>query len=567
MGEPANRDFVIPDEPTRGDIPTNYLLIALPRDEDDNRPRAYTIESVIGLLTGGLIKNRLAALTGDDRLSYDDLKGQPTAPNSLTVEQVVDAMSEVAGLMTGELMKLGVRANETEPWATLEQNVRYEPVNYSSLSGRLEFYFRTFDGNHYFNFNSGEGTPIGIFLRDLHAPAVVAVLNLNDFTEYFRGTITGNYVAGRGVPIDLPDGWESTITAEAEYHVGVSQAIPPEDVVSIGEIRDEIDVQVLPFARSIAAIPAQDKLLEMPIAWQGSVQATAEDTSMTDGEFRIQEVSGQDYLKIYGLSAHEEAYLRSWQPGTLVGFYDNFDNVRDTLAIVDGEYDETNGLPLDTDTLDSTFDTAIGYSVNAEYTIYSTQPQPIRLVNRLPAINDALQNVIYAILEDNDSIKGDKGYIRGVRDVTAFFSFSASNLANNHVGYSTVAITDYGLPSNTNSQRVTGVDAITEQFTAGQGIQWLFVFPLATTLVDDDDTQLFMYRESGGEPIVLHRDASITTRVVFASVYDGADARTITGGNTVTLGVWKEDNTALIETSITAETSYLEFDLRPAVGF
>ena len=76
-----------------------------------------------------------------------------------------------------------------------------------------------------------------------------------------------------------------------------------------------------------------------------------------------------------------------------------------------------------------------------------------------------------------------------------------------------------------------------------------------------------MYRESGGEPIVLNRDASITTRVVFASAYDGANAPTISGGDTVTLGVWKEDNTALIETSITAEASYLEFDLRPAVGY
>ena len=450
MGEPAQRDYLIPDEPTAGNPPTDFLIITLPRDADDLRPRTYTITSVLDQ-------------------AY-----------TLTAEQIADAMSNVAGRITGMLMKTGVRANETEPWATLEQNVRYEPVNYSSLSGRLEFYFRTFGNDHYFNFNSSEGTPIGIFLRDLHAPAVVAILDLNDFTEFFRGTITGDYVQGRGVPIDLPDGWESTITAEAEYHVGVSQAIPPEDVVSIGEIRDEIDTQVLPFARSIAAIPAQDKLLEMPIAWQGSVQATAEDTTMTDGEFRIQEVSGQNYLKIYGLSAHEEAYLRSWQPGTLVGFYDNFDNRRDTLAIVDGEYDETNGLPLDTDTLDSTFGSAIGYSVNAEYTIYSTQPQPIRLVNRLPAINDALQNVIYAILEDDDSIKGDKGYIRGVRDVTAFFSFSATNLANNHVGYSTVAIADYGLPSNTNTQRVAGVDAITEQFTSGQGVQWLFVFPLAT---------------------------------------------------------------------------------------
>ena len=42
-----NQDFLIPDDPTSGTPPTDFLVPVLPRDEDDNRPRAYTIQSIL----------------------------------------------------------------------------------------------------------------------------------------------------------------------------------------------------------------------------------------------------------------------------------------------------------------------------------------------------------------------------------------------------------------------------------------------------------------------------------------------------------------------------------------
>lgn len=535
MGEPSN--FRIPEEPTSGTPPTNFLLIALPRDADDLMPRAYTIDTILGL------------------------------QRVLSESQITDEASTIAGLLTGELAMKIVRAHETEPWVTLEQNARYQPVGFTNTSGRLEFRIREFDGGYYFGFNVSAGDRLDVFERDLHAPAVIAVLDLNDFTEYFRGTVAGDYVVGRGVPVDFPDNWESLITAETHYNIGISQAIPPEDVVSLAEIQAEIEDLVAGWARTAnmnTSIP-QNKFADVPIARRGSIEATAEDVNMNDGDFRIQTISSQKYLKFYGLSAVDEAYLRSWEPGSLVEFVDNGDEGRDGLAVVNGEYDETNGLPIDTETFDGQF--SIDYGAVAEYTIYSTQPQPIRLVAALPDADDALQNQIYAILNADNEIVGNKGYVRSSVDVTAFFSFSISNMLNGHRGYSTVAIAAYNLPQLQNSPHITGIDAFTNQFTSGEGNRWIIVFPTATTLVDADTTQLFLYTESGGDRITLNRDTSITHRVLFASDYDGGTMHTISAGGTLEVGVWKDDNKPLIEASATARDSYLEFDLRPAVGY
>ena len=44
------RDFRAPDEPSVGTPPTNFLIIALPRDASDLFPRSYTIETILDLV-------------------------------------------------------------------------------------------------------------------------------------------------------------------------------------------------------------------------------------------------------------------------------------------------------------------------------------------------------------------------------------------------------------------------------------------------------------------------------------------------------------------------------------
>ena len=81
------------------------------------------------------------------------------------------------------------------------------------------------------------------------------------------------------------------------------------------------------------------------------------------------------------------------------------------------------------------------------------------------------------------------------------------------------------------------------------GNRWVVIFPNNTSEVDDSDTKLRLYKQSGADEIELIRDTDITDAIVFASGYDDETGHTIAVGTNENPALYKADGTTLYEGS------------------
>ena len=268
-------------------------------------------------------------------------------PAQVTSDEIESATETLVRSSSPEDIFNFIRTHETRPWTTSFMNAAYR-TTLSSQSG-VEFNFNTVGGNTYLRFNS-LGSHRQIFVEGLEVGSVIGFFNMTArTTELFRVRVNGDYASDTGLPVIVPDGYAGHLNGTDSYLIEFSQGLP-----DLGQTEAEVIALIesnvpSPFRNTDVPIPFGESFLYTPIAWGSEISGVllGEDSDDLDDNyagFIFNTVSGQEYVRVQGLLEADQSFFSSLGSGVIIGFYRN--GVRQSLAMVSGDYDATNGLPI-----------------------------------------------------------------------------------------------------------------------------------------------------------------------------------------------------------------------------
>ena len=304
-------------------------------------------------------------------------------PTQITSDEIESPIETLIRSFSPENIFDFIRRHETRPWTTSFMDAVYR-TTLSSQSG-VEFNFNTVGGNTYLRFNS-LSSHRQIFVEGLEVGSVIGFFNMTArTTELFRVTVNGDYASSTGLLVIVPDGYAGHLNATDSYLIEFSQGLP-----DLGQTEAEVIALIesnvpSPFRNTDVPIPFGQSFLHTPIAWESNISGVllGEDSDDLDDSyagFIFNTVSGQEYIQVQGLSTADQSFFASLGSGVIIGFYRN--GVRQSLAMVSGDYDATNGLPI-SNRLGSLTTTYV------QYDFFLSEDRPIAVTDPTPGTDGA----------------------------------------------------------------------------------------------------------------------------------------------------------------------------------
>ena len=299
-------------------------------------------------------------------------------PTQITSDEIESPIETLIRSFSPENIFDFIRRHETRPWTTSFMDAVYR-TTLSSQSG-VEFNFNTVGGNTYLRFNSLTSHRQA-FVEGLEVGSVIGFFNMTArTTELFRVTVNGDYASDTGLPVGVPDGYAGHLNATDSYLIEFSQGLP-----DLGQTEAEVVALIesnvpSPFRNTDVPIPFGQSFLHTPIAWESNISGVllGEDSDDLDDSyagFIFNTVSGQEYIQVQGLSTADQSFFASLGSGVIIGFYRG--GVRQSLAMVSGDYDATNGLPI-SNRLGSLTTTYV------QYDFFLSEDRPIAVTDPTP---------------------------------------------------------------------------------------------------------------------------------------------------------------------------------------